>query len=155
MHLSVALTKPIEHWLLFSLLSGNLKSSLSEILALCNIRNISIVTAWNALTFKYLNQITNKTLWWMFPEGTINIILTAVHDIISKWKHTWEKQQSPCWLSTLFLQIALMWRHPVRLNQQYFIWSSFSQTTTTPEALHLIDSICHFSYCKCEILQWC
>lgn len=34
MRFSVVLTKPIEHWLLFSLLSGNLKSRLSEIIAL-------------------------------------------------------------------------------------------------------------------------
>lgn len=34
MHLSVSLTKAKEHGLLFSLLSGNLKSRLSEIIAL-------------------------------------------------------------------------------------------------------------------------
>lgn len=86
----------------------------------------------------------------MFPEGTINIILTAVHNIISKWKTCTRKTASPCWLHVAFFaNCSNVKTSSVRLNQQYFIWSSFSQTTTIPlRPLQL-----HWQHLSFQLLQ--
>lgn len=90
----------------------------------------------------------------MFPEGTINIILTAVHDIISKWKTCTRKTASPCWLHIAFFffffaNSSNVKTSSVRLNQQYFIWSSFSQTTTIlPRPLQF-----HWQHLSFQLLQ--